>query len=42
MVTVLTLMEERFDVEIGDDEVDAETFETLGTLVEFVESKRVS
>lgn len=42
VVTVLTLMEERFDVEISDDEVDAETFETLGTLAQFMESKRAS
>ncbi len=39
VVSVLTLIEERFDVEISDDEVEAATFETVGTLADFVESK---
>ncbi len=39
VVSVLTLIEERFGIEISDDDVDAETFETLGTLADFVESK---
>lgn len=39
VVSVLTLIEERFEVEIGDDEVEAATFETLGSLADFVEAK---
>lgn len=39
VVTVLTLIEERFDVDIADDEVDADVFATVGTLAAFVESK---
>ncbi len=39
VVTVLTMVEEHYDVEISDDEVDAETFSTVGTLADFVESK---
>ncbi len=39
VVTVLTQIEERYDVEIDDDEVSAENFETVGSLVEFLERK---
>ena len=39
VVTVLTMIEEEFDIEIEDDEVSAETFLTLGRLSEFVASK---
>ena len=39
VVTVLTMVEEEFGVEIDDDEVSAEIFETLGTLTHFVSQK---
>lgn len=39
VVSVLALIEEQFDIEISDDDVDAATFESLGTLADFVESK---
>lgn len=39
VVMVLTGIEERFGIVIEDDEVSAETFETLGTLVDFVDAK---
>ena len=39
IVTVLTSVEETFGIEIDDDEVSADIFETFGSLVEFVESK---
>lgn len=39
VVTVLTMVEEHCDVEIADDEVEAETFATVGSLSDFVESK---
>lgn len=39
VVTVLTMVEEQFDIEIEDDEVTAEIFETVGTLCDFVAGK---
>jgi len=39
VVTVLTMVEEEYGITIDDDEVSAEAFETVGTLVEFVQSK---
>lgn len=39
VVAVLTSLEERFGFVVGDDEVDGSTFATVGSLVEFVESK---
>lgn len=39
IVTVLTMVEENYGVAIDDDEVSAEIFETLGSLMEFVAVK---
>lgn len=39
VVTVLMGLEERFDMKIEDDEINAEIFETVGTLRQFVEQK---
>lgn len=39
VVHVLTALEEHFGIVVADDEVSAETFATLGTLADFVESK---
>ena len=39
IVTVLVGLEEQFDIVIEDDEIDEETFETLGSLTRFVEEK---
>lgn len=39
VVTVLTMIEDRFEITVEDDEVSAESFHTLGTLVDFVEGK---
>ena len=39
VVTILTMVEEEFDCEIEDDEVSADIFETVGTLVGFVQQK---
>jgi acyl carrier protein len=36
---LLTEMEDRLDIIIEDDDIDGETFETFGSLVEFAESK---
>lgn len=39
VVSVITTIEERFGVVIGDDEISAQTFATFGTLRQFVEQK---
>ncbi len=39
VVTVLTMIEEEFDIAVDDDEISADSFETLATLVAFVEQK---
>lgn len=39
VVTVLTMVEEEYGVEIDDDEVSADIFETVGTLADFVKRK---
>ena len=39
VVTLITALEERFGITVEDDEVDAATFETLGSLARFVEQK---
>ncbi len=39
VVSVLTELEEKFGFFVDDDEIDAEIFETVGSLVEFVEQK---
>lgn len=36
---LLTELEERLDIMIDDDDVDAELFETLGSLTAFAEAK---
>ena len=39
VVNVITALEEHFDITVNDDEISAKTFETLGSLVCFVEQK---
>jgi acyl carrier protein len=39
VVSVITALAEHFDITINDDEISAKTFETLGSLVSFVEQK---
>ena len=39
IVTILTQIEENYGIMIEDDEVSAEVFETLGSLVAFIEEK---
>jgi acyl carrier protein len=39
VATVLTEIEDRFGIIVDDDDVDGDTFETLGALASFVESK---
>ncbi len=39
VVTVLTMLEEYYGFLVEDDEITADTFETLGSLVRFVREK---
>ena len=39
VVNLLTAVEEQFGIAIADDEVSADIFATVGTLVDFVASK---
>ena len=39
VVSVITAIEEQFGITVDDDEIQAETFETLGSLVAFVKEK---
>ncbi len=39
VVNVLTALEEHFDIAIDDDEISAETFETVGSLTSFISRK---
>ena len=39
VVSVITALEEHYGFTVSDDEIAAETFETLGTLADFVKGK---
>ncbi|BBL35762.1 acyl carrier protein [Nitrosomonas stercoris] len=39
VVNVITALEEYFDFSVDDDEISAQAFETVGSLVLFVEDK---
>lgn len=39
VIAILTAIEETFGIEIADDEVSADIFETFGSLRRFVESR---
>ncbi len=39
VVSVITMLEERFDFIVDDDEIDGSTFESVGSLVDFVNQK---
>ena len=39
VVNVITALEEHFGISVADDEIDAATFATLGSLGAFVEQK---
>jgi len=38
-VTVMTMIEDDFGITVADDEIAAETFETVGSLADFVAQK---
>lgn len=39
VVTVITSLEERFDIFVEDDEISADSFESVGSLTSFVDQK---
>ncbi|MDH5444134.1 MAG: phosphopantetheine-binding protein [Gammaproteobacteria bacterium] len=39
VVSVITSIEDNYGITVDDDEIDADTFETIGSLTAFVESK---
>lgn len=39
VASVLAALEEQFDIEVEDDELGAETFETVGALAQYVDAK---
>ena len=39
VVQIITALEERFDIRIDDDEIDASLFDSVGSLAAFVERK---
>ena len=42
VVAVITALEEKLDIFVEDDEISAETFETVGSLAAFVDAKRAA
>lgn len=39
VVTLITTLEEQFGITVDDDDIDGATFETVGSLTEFVSGK---
>ncbi|PKH37435.1 acyl carrier protein [Nocardioides alpinus] len=42
VVELASALEDRFDIEVADDDVTGEVFETVGNLADFVASKQLS
>ena len=42
VVTLITTLEERFDISVDDDDIDGSTFSSVGALVDFVTAKLVA
>ena len=40
VVSLITGLEDRFDIVVDDDDIDGDTFRSVGTLADFVEAKR--
>ncbi len=39
VVTLINALEQRFDIQVADDEISSETFETMGKVYQFVRGK---
>jgi acyl carrier protein len=42
VVSLITALEERFGIAVDDDDIDGRTFETVGSLSDFVHGKTVA
>jgi acyl carrier protein len=42
VIELVCVLEERFDIEMNDEEIIGEVFETVGSLAAFVDTKRTS
>lgn len=42
VVTLITSLEERFGITMDDDDIDGETFATVGSLADFVQAKQAA
>lgn len=42
VVTLITSLEERFGITVDDDDIDGETFATVGSLADFVQAKQAA
>jgi acyl carrier protein len=42
VLTVLNAIEERFGITIEDDDINADTFATVGSLCAFIDQKRAA
>jgi acyl carrier protein len=40
VVSLITALEERLDIVVDDDEIEGSTFESVGSLLDFVSAKR--
>ena len=40
VVSLITMLEERFGIAVDDDDIDGATFASVGTLVDFVAAKQ--
>jgi acyl carrier protein len=40
VVSIITELENRYGIVVEDDEIDADVFETVGSLLQFLERKR--
>jgi acyl carrier protein len=40
VISVITALEENYEFTVDDDEIDADIFQTIGSVVRFVEGKR--
>jgi len=39
VVTILTMLEDEFGIEVNDDDISADTFATVGSLAKFLEER---
>lgn len=42
VVSLITAIEERFDVVVDDDDIDGSTFATVGSVVDFISAKQAA